>query len=170
MRIQFDFSPAGNNWNMGPACGDPSQNPAPVTFPILYLIHNFNTNTTYAGYAQDAQHRWGDRTEVFHCLGIAQAYAQNVFCAMCIPHILNGHMRLDVPGAMHGAINTAEHLLIRAVVNGLLGITTCMNTVLRNVPYTNPHNYTDVDIYLPADPWGTLHSDRTSPLPFHAPY
>ena len=154
-RVTFDFRPAGagvgRNWTMGPACGNPSNNPAPTTNPVIYIIHNSSVdNTTYVGYADDAEHRWRTRTEVFHCFGINQALGQQMLCACCVP-VSNAHIFLK---GMHGC----EHLLIRAVFGALLGVTDVTNTQLVNTPFNNA-NVTSVRVRLPTDPWGHLAGD-----------
>ncbi|MEQ1764607.1 MAG: hypothetical protein ABL984_15870 [Pyrinomonadaceae bacterium] len=160
--IVFNFE-AANSWTMEEACKKVSNNPAPQSHPVLYLIHNQNENTTYAGYAQDARHRWLTRVEVFHCFGMKQDYGKNVLCSMCIP-VLSNNANHD--GPMHTALNSPEHLLIRAVVKGLLGVTTNTNTDLSEAPYINPYSYNRVIVYLPTKPkWGHLESDKMTVLP-----
>jgi hypothetical protein len=162
MNIQFNFK-AADSWTMEAACKNPSVNPAPSSNPVLYLIHNQNENTTYAGYAVDAQDRWKTRTEVFHCFGIKEDYAKKILCAMCVPVLTDGS---DPDGVMHGALNTPEHLLIRAVVKGLLGVTTNTNTGMAFAPYANPYSYNKVTIYLPNNAkWGHLESNKAATLP-----
>jgi hypothetical protein len=123
--VEFNFNLW---WTMGKACGTStkaSYNPAPNKGPGIYIIHNSNVeNTTYVGYADNCYHRWNGRTEVFHTLGIPKAYAKNVLCAFCLPSVDQGKsMWLE-------GMNNCEHLLIRAVVNGLLGVTTNTNSQL----------------------------------------
>lgn len=148
--IDFWFKPQ-NSWNMGPACGSvivASVNPAPTTTACIYIIHNTTANSTYVGYADDALDRWKTRTETFHVMGIPQTYAQNILCAQCLPTSNGASMFLK-------GQNACEHLLIRAVVNGLLGVTTSTNSQLRTTPFINAVA-TQVRVYLPSDPWGNL--------------
>lgn len=151
--IEFHFKNY-NAWTMGPACAGPggaSLNPAPTTTACIYIIHNSVENTTYVGYADDAKHRWSGRTEVFHTFGIPQVYGQQILCAYCKPTSDGAPVLLEGYGG-------CEHLLIRAVVNGLLDITTSTNTNLRNWYFPNPYHpaKTTVRVYLPSDPWGHL--------------
>jgi len=144
--LGIDGRPAGK------ACGTANKqsvNPAPKTNAGIYIIHNSNENSTYVGYADDAQNRWKARTEVFHTLGIPRNYAKRILCAFCVPSVLNG------PQMFLAGQNACEHLLIRAVVNGLLGVTTNTNSQLANAPFTN-NIATQVRVYLPSDPWGRL--------------
>jgi hypothetical protein len=152
--IEFYFKPY-NEWTMGPACAGPggsSINPAPSTTGCIYIIHNSAENTTYVGYADDANDRWKTRTEVFHIMGIPQTYGQKILCAYCKP-------TSDGPSSiLYKDYAGCEHLLIRAVMNGLLGPTTCTNTQLGNWMFPNPYHPTgtQVRVYLPKDPWGKL--------------
>ncbi len=150
--VTFDFST--DVWNMGPACGNPSYNPAPFTNPCIYIIHNSTENSTYVGYADDANDRWKSRTEVFHIMGIPKNYGKTVLCACCIPTV-SGGKSMFLKGQ-----DACEHLMIRAVVNGLLGITTSTNSQLGSTPFSNPVART-IRVYLPTQPyWGHLMSDR----------
>jgi hypothetical protein len=158
-RAQFDFRVVDQRWDMRDACDNPSGNPAPNTNPCIYIIHNSNVNATYVGYAANCRNRWAARTEVFHDFGIPVDYGRGVVCAFCIPAIVPG-----VVMALQG-MNNFEHLLIRAVVNGLLGRTTCTNTQLAGVPFTN-QNVTEVSVWLPnLVKWQQLespkHADQT---------
>src|SRR3569623_1749386 len=149
--VRFEFKKI-NSWHMGPACGTdttPSENPAPRTNACIYLIHNSGENSTYVGYADDAQHRWSTRYEVFHAFGIPKGYAKNILCAWCMPTVSHG-LQMFLEGR-----NNCEHLLIRAVVNGLLGRTTNTNTQLATSHFAN-HIATRVEVSLPSDPWGKL--------------
>jgi hypothetical protein len=162
--LQYDFK-ASDSFTMEQACCDAlgqSTNPAPSSQPCIYLIHNFNSNQTYVGYANDAKHRWVTRTEVFHCLGIEAAYAQNVLCALCIPHKSAG-AALQLEGT-----NGCEHLLARAVAGGVLGKTTSTNTKLGFVP-CQTFDVDEIRIYLPKLKWGHLDSQRAVKLP-HTTY
>lgn len=159
--LEFDFK-AQNAWTMGPACrgiGIGSTNPAPVTTGCIYIIHNTTENTTYVGYADSAYDRWKARTEVFHIMGIPQAYGQNILCAYCYP-VHSG----TTPVLLQGQ-NACEHLLIRAVVKGLLGVTTNTNSQLANTPFINS-NVTQVRVYLPSDPWGSLEGRKQANVGF----
>lgn len=154
--VKFDFDTT-NAWTMGPACGTPgtpSVNPAPVTNPCIYIIHNTVENSTYVGYADNAQHRWSTRYEVFHAMGIPKNYGNKILCAYCYPKLSAGQMFLE-------GQNNCEHLLIRAVVNGLLGVTTCTNTKLASTPFVNAA-VTKILVYLPSYPakWGKLEPDK----------
>jgi hypothetical protein len=147
--VEFHFKQQ-NAWTMGPACpnvANQSNNPAPTTTPCVYIIHNETENTTYVGYADNAQHRWSSRWEVFHCLGIPRTYADKILCAYCIPE---STAVISFEGK-HGC----EHLLIRAVVNGLLGVTSSTNTQLGSAFFSNT-NVSQVRVYLPSDKWGKL--------------
>jgi hypothetical protein len=151
--VQFDFRPmyGGEQWNMG----NSSDNPAPQTWKIIYIIHNSNTNNTYVGYADDARDRWKTRAEAFHTMGISASYGRGVLCACCIPtkpHSI----------ALKGR-NGCEHLLIRAVCKGLLGRTTNTNTQLAGTYFTN-QSVTELRVYLPADPWGSLSGTKSEDL------
>lgn len=149
--VEFYFQ-AHHSWNMGPACGtvfNASVNPAPATPPCIYIIHNVQENSTYVGYADNANHRWKTRTEAFHIMGIPQAYGQQILCAYCQPTVSHGQS-MYLAGS-----NNCEHLLVRAVANGLLGITTSTNTQLGGTYFSNPIA-TQVRVYLPTDPWGNL--------------
>lgn len=158
----FDFTLGGHSWNMGSACGNPSTNPAPSIGPCIYIIHNGNTNHTYVGYAVDASDRWKTRTEVFHCFGLTQAYANNVLCALCHPKIVqtNGSYHWTT-GDLHGMWRP-EHILIRMVVRGALGATTNTNTALSTTSYNFPgHTFNRVEVHLPVYPkWGKLESHK----------
>lgn len=151
--VEFHFK-VHQSWNMGAACGNPSTNPAPTTTACIYIIHNKKENTTYIGYADNAKHRWNGRTEVFHTLGIPVAYGQEILCAYCLPTMSSGSMFLE------GA-NACEHLLIRAVVRGVLGPTTNTNTQLATTFFSNA-SATKVEVYLPSDPWGKLEGAKYS--------
>ncbi|GFM81550.1 hypothetical protein PSCICO_50550 [Pseudomonas cichorii] len=149
--VEFYFQ-TQNAWNMGPACGTTitnSSNPAPATTACIYIIHNTHENSTYVGYADNAFDRWKSRTEVFHIMGIPNAYAKNILCAYCLPTVSGGHS-MYLKGA-----NNCEHLLVRAVANGLLGKTTNTNSQLATLPFSNS-TATKVQVYLPSDPWGKL--------------
>lgn len=150
--VEFYFKPQ-NEWTMGPACGNPSKNPAPATTGCIYIIHNSTENTTYIGYADDALHRWNTRTEVLHIMGIPQVYGQKILCAWCCPTYTG-----NVPILLQGQ-NAAEHLLIRGVANGLLGKTTNTNTQLAVTPFKNS-KFDHMRVYLPSDPWGCLKGRR----------
>ena len=152
--VEFNFNLW---WTMGKACGTnvkASYNPAPNKGPGIYIIHNSNVeNTTYVGYADNCYHRWNARTEVLHTLGIPKAYAKNVLCAFCCPSVDQGKsMWLE-------GMNNCEHLLIRAVVKGLLGVTTNTNSQLATTTFNNK-TATLVRVYLPSDPWGWLQGRR----------
>ncbi|MDH4584438.1 hypothetical protein E8F20_21500 [Pseudomonas sp. BN415] len=153
--VEFDFK-SHHSWTMGPACGTaftPSINPAPATTACIYIIHNTGENSTYVGYADNANDRWKSRAEVFHIMGIPKNYAKHILCAYCLPCVYGG------PSMYLQGFNNCEHLLIRAVVNGLLGKTTNTNTQLASVPFANP-TATKVRVRLPTDPWGNLESDK----------
>lgn len=157
--VTFDFE-AHNSWNMAAACGDDfnsSTNPAPGTSPCIYIIHNKTENSTYVGYADNARHRWETRYEVFHIMGISRAYAQDILCAYCRPSMDIGSMYLQ-------GQNNCEHLLIRAVVNGLLGKTTSTNTQLGKTLFINTAAK-HIRVYLPSDPWGNLEGRKTIKIP-----
>lgn len=62
--------------------------------------------------------------------------------------------------------NNCEHLLIRAVVNGLLGPTTSTNTQLGKTPFINAIAGL-VRVYLPSDPWGKLEGAKQVALPVY---
>ncbi len=65
-----------------------------------------------------------------------------------------------------GAAGSAEHLLIRAVVNGLLGTTTSTNTALSKTPYHHPVGVDNVMVYLPVAPnWDDLEGGKMIALP-----
>ncbi|NWA25800.1 hypothetical protein HX870_06880 [Pseudomonas gingeri] len=150
-----------HSWDMGLACGDdatPSVNPAPATTACIYIIHNTGENSTYVGYADNAFDRWKTRAEVFHIMGIPKAYAKNILCAYCLPTVDSGKS-MFLAGQ-----NNCEHLLIRAVVNGLLGVTTSTNTQLGKTPFINPIA-TMVRVYLPTQKWGKLVGSRQIALP-----
>lgn len=141
--VTFNFQ---NSWTMGQACGtvaNPSINPAPITTPCIYIIHNY------------AQNRWASRSEVFHQFGIPRAYADNILCAYCQPTITRRAVML-----LKGQ-NNCEHLLIRAVFNGLLlgNQPTITNTQLIQTPFNNPIA-TSVTVHLPTVRWGRLTGSR----------
>ena len=149
--VEFYFK-QNQSWDMGPACGDvttSSVNPAPVTTACIYIIHNKTENTTYVGYADNANHRWNGRTEVFHTFGIPKSYGKKILCAYCRPSVDSGKSMF-----LEGQ-NNCEHLLVRAVVNGLLGVTTNTNTQLSGAFFSNKIA-TELRVYLPSDPWGCL--------------
>jgi hypothetical protein len=125
-------------------------NPAPVTHACIYIIHNNNSNETYVGYADDANDRWSTRTEAFHCMGIEVTYGAQIFCAYCYPTVKPGSMLLK-------GTNNVEHHLIRAVVTGLLGVTTNTNTQMGALACSVDHQVNEIRVYLPTDPWGHLH-------------
>jgi hypothetical protein len=159
--VQFFFKPPyGDSWTMAPACGGQgaSVNPAPKTGPCVYIIHNTSSNETYAGYAVDANHRWSTRTEAFHCMGIEATYGARVLCAYCYPIFGSGNNWTKVTN-LEGT-NNQEHLLVRSVVNGLLGVTTNTNTMLRTTPFGVHRTVDRVEVYLPTDPWGKLSGAR----------
>ena len=158
--IGFDFR--GTHWSMEAACGTnvmESVNPAPTTHPCIYIIHNQNTNQTYVGYAKDANDRWKTRYESFHCFGIDSIYAKNVLCAACIPEENSTGAWKAISGKIDGS-NAAEHLLIRAVVNGVLGMTTSTNSMMGKVGYNYP-GVDEVLIYLPKNKWGYLEGQKS---------
>ena len=152
-QMKFDFLKQ-NSWDMGPACKNISLNPAPITNPCIYLIHNSTENTTYVGYADGANDRWKTRTEVFHISGITEVYGKGILCAYCLP-------TANTVWQLKGQ-NNCEHVLIRAVANGLLGKTTSTNTQLGSTWFMNSASSTlAVQVYLPAYPgklWGKLES------------
>ena len=160
----------GSNWTMEKACcatdTEDGDNPAPESNPCVYLIHNENTNNTYAGFADNAKKRWGTRTEAFHCMGIKADYAKKVLCAYCYPQLEDtvSGVVLPHPGPLKGQDNP-EHLLIRAVVNGLLGKTTSTNTKSGKTLCKKPVNINRIQISLPTDPWGKLESEKFIDLP-----
>ncbi|MBD2838758.1 hypothetical protein ID144_17075 [Pseudomonas sp. JM0905a] len=148
--LEFHFK-SQNSWNMGPACGSdlvPSTNPAPATTAGIYIIHNSTENSTYVGYADNCYNRWQSRYEVFHAMGIKKSYGKGILCAYCLPTMDVGSMFLE-------GYNNCEHALIRAVVNGLLGVTQNTNTQLANTPFINK-SITMLRVLLPTDPWGKL--------------
>lgn len=156
-------------WDMGKACGDDvtaSNNPAPATTAGIYIIHNKKENTTYVGYAENAKHRWATRYEVFHCLGIATDYGKNILCAFCVPEF-NG-----VKLTAKNNLLWSEHILIRAVVKGLLGVTTNTNSTSSKQPFIEPHR-TRVRVYLDGDvkkKWGRLDNPREVIIPAYSAY
>jgi hypothetical protein len=162
--------PHGTHWTMASACGtdaEPSTNPAPPGAPCIYIIHNSTSNQTYVGYAGDPHHRWETRTEAFHCMGIERDYAKDILCACCTPLIGAGpDWATYTPyPALAGAM-AAEHLLIRAVANGLLGATTSTNTKLGMMPCPRPLGVDNILVYLPTKPyWGDLKGERSTALP-----
>lgn len=161
-KMLFDFTVTGHSWNMGPATTSPSNNPAPSIGPCIYIIHNGNTNHTYVGYADNAVDRWKTRTEVFHCMGITLTYASNVLCALCHPKIVQSNGSYHwVKGALQG-LHRPEHILIRAVVRGVLGATTNTNTSMANTVYHAPgHTFNRIEVQLPTSgTWGSLLSSR----------
>jgi hypothetical protein len=165
----FDFtSEKDSHWTMEDACENLSKNPAPDNAqPCIYIIHNSNTNHTYVGYAEKLLNRWKTRAEVFHTMGIDRNYAKNVLCAYCVPAVLKGtkkkvHIELQGQNAM-------EHILIRAVVNGLLGQTTNTNTVIANTPVMLTAGDI-IHVVLPqtntkTDRWGYLEASKSITLP-----
>ncbi|MCG9575378.1 GIY-YIG nuclease family protein [Vibrio tubiashii] len=163
--LLFNFkAPNGTNWDMAAACQSPSKNPVTLASnPCIYIIHNSNTNHTYVGYAKNAKKRWDSRTEAFFCMGIQKKYAAKVLCAYCYPKLGN----TNVPfGSLKGQ-NNAEHALIRAVKNGLLGKTTSTNTSLRQTEFdpnflvVNGKTVDRIQVSLPATgAWGHLESDK----------
>lgn len=163
--IEFSFQQL-NTWNMGPACGTDtkdSENPAPQTGACIYIIHNENENSTYVGYADNAKDRWSTRYEVFHCFGIPKAYAKKVHCAWCYP-TLDGHTNVLLT-SLTGQ-NSCEHLLMRAVVKGLLGPTTCTNTQQSKTAFYSPH-VSGVRVYFPVQhnaKWGKLENAKQANL------
>jgi hypothetical protein len=168
--IDFKFKPE-NSWDMTSACGDdmnPSENPAPTSGPCIYLIHNENVNSTYVGYADNTRHRWSTRYEVFHIFGIEEDYAENIHCAYCVPKITGG---LGIN--LHG-LGNCEHLLIRAVVRGLLGVTQCTNTKLASTPFSNVNIFggLTVNVYLPTNQakWGDLENGKQKVINFGSVY
>ena len=171
--VHFDFTEKHNSyWNMKPACGTDataSVNPAPVTNPCIYIIHNENTNQTYVGYADNANHRWNTRTETFHCLGIDRAYAKKVHCAYCYPREGDkaGNNLTKIGAGFLEGKQRAEHLLMRAVANGLLGVTTCTNTRDAKTLFTGPiviSKVAGVVVRLPAK-FGALDKAKYVALP-----
>lgn len=157
VEVTFDFRI--HSWNMELACDDISYNPAPNTTSGIYIIHNENSNNTYIGYADNANHRWEHRVETFFCLGIEKAYAKKVHCAFCYPSIrYEDGTGSKIPKAYLQGKDKAEHLLIRAVEKGLLGNTICVNSQLTK-PQCNlsvrQAIVTDVLIILPS-PFGRL--------------
>ena len=149
-------------WDMEASCGDEvneSENPAPVTPQGIYIIHNANESgvksQTYVGYAKNARHRWGGRYETLHCLGVPASYGKNILCAFCVPTIGNKHaVNLD-------GLNACEHALMRAVVNGMLGKTTCTNTTLSRTKFFSPEDL-DIRVYFHniGPKWGSLENEK----------
>jgi hypothetical protein len=174
--IVYHFrAPHGHQWTMEPACGtemEPSINPAPIWGPCIYIIHNSDSNQTYVGYAGNAYHRWETRTEAFHCMGIERDLGKQILCACCIPVLGDGEdWTKYIPYPALAGPGAAEHLLIRAVANGLLAkgaIST--NTMLRDMPCPRPLappplGVVKMQIYLPTHPWGNLRGERQVTLP-----
>ena len=167
--LRFDFKEV---WDMEAACGDDvtdSDNPAPTTQPGIYIIHNENENTTYVGYADNAKKRWGSRYEAFHCFGIPAAYAKKVRCGFCIP-TFNGPVAMNYCGFLG-----CEHVLIRAVVNGLLGVTQNTNTQLSNTLFSPGALFGDivVEVFFPVGhyaTWGKLENAKTVKIRKHDRY
>jgi hypothetical protein len=167
--LEFNFS---NVWDMEAACGDDvndSNNPAPSTQAGIYIIHNENENTTYVGYADDAKKRWGTRYEALHCLGIPGAYAKKILCGFCRP-TFSGAIPMNYKGNLG-----CEHALIRAVVNGLLGVTQNTNTQMSNTPYKPGPIHGDVliRVYFPVpyfSKWGKLENAKEIRIPKNAAY
>lgn len=164
--VNFDFL-AANSWTMQQACAN-GTNPAPVTHhPVIYIIHNRRTNGTYVGYANDAYDRWRTRTEVFHCFNFELGYGADILCAWCTPQLNNPPAAPGpYPGPLAGQ-GRPEHLLIRAVANGLLGATTCTNTALRGSTFVPTGNINQVIVRLPGHGarWGLLERDKMIGLP-----
>jgi len=156
--LSFKFKEE-STWTMGPACCTPdgeSINPAPTTPNCIYIIHNTSSNETYAGYADNAKNRWATRFESFHCFGIEKGYAQGILCAYCVPKVKEStqHLHLEGTGGF-------EHWLIRAVVNGLLGVTTSTNTQLRKTPVpTNGIHRISITLPTKSDKWGHLSNGK----------
>jgi hypothetical protein len=160
--LEFHFTQL---WNMEAACGDDvtdSDNPAPVTAPGIYIIHNANEataekSTTYVGYAKNARDRWGGRYETLHCLGIPGTYGKRIFCGFCIP-TLDGINCWNLVGAQ-----ACEHALMRAVYAGLLGKTMNTNTSLINTPFV-PACDLEIRVYFQHVPrngkWGHLENEK----------
>lgn len=156
--LSFDFTEI---WDMGEACGDDvtaSDNPAPKTKAGIYIIHNANENTTYVGYADNAKNRWGSRYEALHCFGIPNGYGKKILCAFCIP-------TFDGPAMQFCGNLGCEHILIRAVVKGLLGVTTCTNTKLANTAFAPGTLFGDIEVrvYFPVGhhaKWGSLENAK----------
>lgn len=160
--LQYSFFDK-NSWTMEKSCGtakDVSINPAPFgSGECIYIIHNSNTNETYIGYAKDVRNRWSERFESFHCLGIEATYAREILCAYCVPQITPSTSIFNFTGA-----NSYEHFLMRAVVKGLLGKTTCTNTklarkkidtgIVNKITVWLPGNYTN-------SRWGKLEPRKT---------
>jgi len=162
--IMFDFGANDSQeFTMGKACKNPSTNPCNQSQPCIYVIHNTNNapNTVYVGYAQDANNRWETRTEVFHHFGFSHAYGKNVKCAWCRPKISKAnipnpnqnnlaHWDYINAGSLLGA-NKAEHLLMRAMIQGLMGVITVTNTTSVNTPFlkqTHFQNLTTLWVYF----------------------
>lgn len=127
---------------MGKACSNPSTNPARSSSPCIYVIQNRNpaTPTAYVGYALNARHRWMTRTEVFHHVGVTYANGKNIKCAWCYPKISNRANPSMNNSAHWTRINRnllkgedrAEHLLIRCMIKGVMGVVTVTNTQMVN--------------------------------------
>lgn len=153
IEIEFDFLSTGHNWTMERS----DRNYAPITNGCIYIIHNENSNSTYIGYADNAQDRWSHRVEVFHCMGIFNAYAKKVRCAVCFPKVTHNQRRIILNWK---GTNGLEHLLIRAVRNGLLGRTTCTNTLLSTQLFPLRDD-TKITVYLPGwNKWGKLDGSK----------
>ena len=133
--ILFDFDASdgsSDEFSMGKACSNPSVTPVQApTNHCVYIISNENNNppSVYVGYAADAQDRWKHRVEVLHDFGVPNAYGKQIKCAWCRPKISNvanpdpgnlGHWNF-IPSAQLRGSHSAEHLLLRCVVNGVMG-------------------------------------------------
>lgn len=151
--ILFDFTDPAHSqqFTMGKTTYNGSVNPANVSGHCIYAIYNQNHNprSIYIGYAQNANHRWNTRTEVFHCFGISHAYAKAVKCAWCHPKYSNNNNADPYNNAHWNLMNAqylpgmdaAEHLLIRMAVNGVMGPITNTNTMMANSTFDRRVNF-----------------------------
>ena len=167
--VYYFRAPYGRQWTMESACGtatEPSTNPAPPGAPCIYIIHNSDSNQTYVGYAANAIDRWATRAEAFHCMGIDRDYAKKILCACCTPMLGEGkNWATYTPYPLLEGTYAAEHLLLRAVVNGLLGKTTSTNTKLGTMPCARPLGVIKIQVYVPTHPWGSLQGEKEVVLP-----
>ena len=159
-QIMFNFDTGdafSQQFTMGKACLNPSTNPALVSSTCIYVISNTNVAppTVYVGYAADARHRWLTRTEVFHDFGISHNYGKNIKCAWCYPKVSKagianpvpnnaGHWE-DVDNTEMDAGHSVEHLLIRCMANGVMGVVTVTNTKMRNMFFDRSVNWPGLD-------------------------
>lgn len=161
--LMFDFTDQrfSQSFTMSKPCSNNPVNPSNQSNHVIYIIENTNHNppTSYVGYTRDPRERWTSRTEVCAHLGLSQPYGKAIKCAWCKP-------RISIQGVANPNVNNvadwqnvpandlkgqdcAEHLLIRAMIQGVMGIVVCTNTQLVNMQFRKQTKFPNlITVYI----------------------